>query len=121
MGGFVLVGCLFWDPAIIFPKVFFFGPPKGPPAGLFGDTLQDLLAIRTRLFWMSSASAPAHTAVAPVFLPATMRLFVFEENGIHHGVRALCRLDRTLQQDLAAMVHTIGQNDYRFASLLLAH
>ncbi len=104
------------------------GDFKKTAPGLFGNALEDLLAIGERFLGVSPSapSVPTHTthsapSIAAKSTSVSVRLLIGEEDGIDERVGALGRLNRGGQGLLAACVHSIREDDERFAALLLRH
>src|ERR1041385_1118318 len=120
----VLVSQLFFDLIVDLVERHFAGHVEVSAAGFLGDALQDLLAIHrlATLCLRLRKPASAHTATTAAAAQAgateasrTGAVLVAKTDGVHQHVGALRRFNRTDQGRFAAVVHTVGQQDYRFA------
>jgi hypothetical protein len=113
---------------------------KEPSSGLFRELAKNLLPIYvtggttvSTASWIATTrvSTPAASGIAATWEASTttamtspillLRLFSLELNGIHDRVCPLNTLERLIQGLFTAFVNTVGENDERFATLVLPH
>ena len=142
-GGVGLVGGIAEDILVVeflvevgidFVEGLFLRNLKETPAGSFGDLLENFLAVGTRFFGAPgiAAASSAHSAATTHPTPAHARpsepasvavafFLVGEEDAVDEAVGALGGFEGFAERFLATVVDAIGEDDERFAALLLFH